>query len=151
MCWFDWHLFLTNPCNTCLIFCFVKTIIIIIIIMFEILVVIKFKTFTDIYQCLPSWYSVFVFIWNISVVVTIKCICKCITRSFVNVYYLATSFDIECRSSSGHCIRRWMRTETKYHEVGDLPFYINKFIKYVRTMYRSIVNGNRLKDILKTA
>jgi hypothetical protein len=45
-----------------------------------------------------------------------------------------------------------MHTEAKYHEVGDLPLYNNKkIIKYVRTMYRSIVNGNRPKDILKTA
>jgi hypothetical protein len=35
--------------------------------------------------------------------------------SFAIIYYLATSFDPECWSSSGYYTRTWMRTETKYN------------------------------------
>jgi len=30
------------------------------------------------------------------------------------VYYLATSFDLEYRSSSGHCARTWMHSDTYF-------------------------------------
>ena len=37
------------------------------------------------------------------------------TQYFVNVYYLAFSFDLKYRSLSGHCTRTWMHTETENH------------------------------------
>ena len=70
-----------------------------------------------------------------------KC-CKCLhtTHSFVNVCYLTPSFSLKYRSSSGHCTRIWMRTETKYSAARDLSLRIKN---------RSTVNRKRHKDILR--
>jgi len=39
----------------------------------------------------------------------------------VSVYYLAAVLDLQYNSSLDHCTKTQMHTETKYHEMEDLP------------------------------
>jgi len=57
------------------------------------------------------------------------------THYFVNVLYLALSFSLQYRTSSGYCTRTWMHRETKYHETGNLQLYS----KNVFQLYTSYV------------
>lgn len=67
-----------------------------------------------------------------------------------SVSYMATSFDLKCSSSSGHCTRTWMNRETKYHEVGVVLLCVKNF-NNLCTMSKSIVNCSSPKDILGSA
>jgi len=51
-------------------------------------------------------------------------------HSFANVYNLATSFDLKRMSSSGHCTRTCMSTETKYKHRYTLECYTNGVVPF---------------------
>jgi hypothetical protein len=68
--------------------------------------------------------------------------------SFLIIYYVASIFDFDYRSSSGHYTRTWMNTETKYHKVGGLPHPPFSLIKNVYTVCKG-VSYSRHRDIFK--
>lgn len=69
-----------------------------------------------------------IFKWNIPTGVTITIFINIFIHNqntlYEQFYYVATSFDTELPSSSGHDTRIWMSTETKHHKLQIFPFYI---------------------------
>jgi hypothetical protein len=53
------------------------------------------------------------------------------THSFANIYYLVSSYDLECRSSSDHCTRTSKHIDTKHHEVANPIFTLEMYVQIV--------------------